>query len=60
MFFFSSLQRVAAVGAVVLGLSAATAEAATYTVMNTDDSGAGSLRQALIDANGTADVADII
>ena len=28
-----------------------TARAATYTVTNTNDSGAGSLRQAIIDAN---------
>ncbi|MCK6473773.1 MAG: right-handed parallel beta-helix repeat-containing protein [Planctomycetes bacterium] len=30
------------------------AEAATFTVTNTDDNGAGSLRQAIIDANGAA------
>jgi hypothetical protein len=30
------------------------APAATFTVSNTDDSGAGSLRQAIIDANGAA------
>ena len=35
--------------------SAVSASAATYTVTNTDDSGAGSLRQAILDANGTAD-----
>ena len=35
----------------LLAISAATAHAATYTVTNTDDSGAGSLRQAIIDAN---------
>jgi len=30
------------------------ADAATFTVTNTNDSGAGSLRQAILDANGTA------
>src|SRR5438105_1177721 len=30
------------------------AHAATFTVINTADSGAGSLRQAITDANGTA------
>ncbi|MCI0711988.1 MAG: hypothetical protein L0154_17675, partial [Chloroflexi bacterium] len=35
------------------------AEAATFTVTNTNDSGAGSLRQAIIDANGSAG-ADVI
>lgn len=34
-------------------------EAATYTVINTNDSGAGSLRQAITDANATA-AADVI
>src|SRR5213079_3137541 len=34
-----------------LCLAALSAEAATITVMNTNDSGAGSLRQALADAN---------
>ncbi len=40
--------------AAVLALLAGTLPAATYTVTNTDDSGAGSLRQALTDANGNA------
>jgi hypothetical protein len=41
-------------------LVAATATAATFTVTNTNDSGAGSLRQAIIDANaaGGADTID--
>jgi CSLREA domain-containing protein len=39
----------------LISISAATATAATYTVMNTNDSGAGSLRQAIIAANSTAD-----
>lgn len=34
----------------------ATAQAATFTVTNTNDSGAGSLRQAILDANNTAGV----
>lgn len=36
------------------------AEAATFTVSNTDDSGAGSLRQAIIDANGAAGPDDVV
>ena len=35
-------------------ISASTLGAATFTVINTDDSGAGSLRQAILDANGNA------
>jgi len=34
-------------------LTGASAEAATFTVSNLSDSGAGSLRQAILDANGT-------
>ena len=34
--------------------------AATYTLTNTNDSGAGSLRQAIIDTNVNAGAADII
>jgi hypothetical protein len=37
-----------------VGLGAAPAEAATFTVTNLNDSGAGSLRQAILDANGAA------
>ena len=36
---------------VLFALSFATANAATFTVTNTNDSGAGSLRQAVLDAN---------
>ncbi len=36
------------------------AHAATYTVINTNDAGAGSLRQAILDAEATPGVADII
>src|SRR5215208_95862 len=39
---------------------ASPAWAATYTVTNNADSGAGSLRQAMIDANATTGVADTI
>jgi hypothetical protein len=46
-----------AVGAVLAG--AAPAAAATFTVTNTNDSGPGSLRQALIDANAAAGADDI-
>ncbi len=48
----------AAALALVLGLSAA-GQAATFTVTNTADSGAGSLRQAILDANAAAG-ADVI
>jgi hypothetical protein len=43
----------AALGLVALGV-AATVSANTYTVTTTADSGAGSLRQAITDANGNA------
>jgi predicted outer membrane repeat protein len=46
-----------AVGAVLAG--AGPAAAATFTVSNTNDSGPGSLRQALIDANAAAGADDI-
>ena len=36
-----------------LALVAASVGAATFTVTNTNDSGAGSLRQAILSANGT-------
>src|SRR5436305_9150933 len=51
-----------ATGAVTLGLAALAApgaDAATFTVTNLNDAGAGSLRQALISAN-TAAGADVI
>src|SRR5262245_52746447 len=38
----------------VLPCFAFTASAATFTVVNTNDAGAGSLRQAILDSNGTA------
>ncbi len=37
-----------------LALAAASARATTFTVINTNDTGAGSLRQAIADANGSA------
>ena len=40
--------------AIALALSASPCFAATFTVTNTNDSGAGSLRQAITDANGAA------
>src|SRR5687767_13404237 len=46
-----------AVGAVLAGTGPAAA--ATFTVTNTNDSGPGSLRQALIDANAAAGADDI-
>ncbi len=39
---------------IALVLAAASARATTFTVTNTNDSGAGSLRQAILDANGSA------
>ena len=46
------LRRAAGLG--LLFLAAAAAPAATFTVINTNDTGAGSLRQAIADANGSA------
>jgi hypothetical protein len=40
--------------AIALSLAAASAAASTFTVTNANDSGAGSLRQAILDANGSA------
>jgi hypothetical protein len=47
----------AATVALVLG---ATADATTFTVLNTNDNGAGSLRQAVIDANTSAGADNIV
>lgn len=44
----------------VLALLAASAAAATFTVTNTNDTGAGSFRQALLDANGNAGADTIV
>ena len=52
-----AMARGLAVGAALVG--AAPAAAATFTVTNTNDSGPGSLRQALIDANAAAGADDI-
>jgi hypothetical protein len=46
--------------ALIALLSGTPAQAATYTVTNTSDSGAGSLRQAVINANATPTVTDVI
>ncbi|CAB4609633.1 unannotated protein [freshwater metagenome] len=46
-------------GAALLVAPSAGATAATFTVLNTDDAGAGSLRQALLDAN-TNSGADVV
>jgi hypothetical protein len=43
-----------ALGSTLLLLCAAIGSAATFTVTNTNDTGAGSLRQAITDANGAA------
>jgi hypothetical protein len=45
------VHRRAALAVVVLGVASRFAAAATFTVTNTADSGAGSLRQAIMDAN---------
>jgi hypothetical protein len=44
----------------ILFLSAASLHAANYTVTNTDDSGPGSLRQAILDMNGHSGTGDTI
>lgn len=44
----------------ILALSFSTAQAATYTVTNKNDSGVGSLRQAVIDANALPTSDDIV
>lgn len=41
--------------AAAFGLALASAQAATFTVTSTADSGPGSLRQAILDANATPD-----
>ena len=46
------MKRILLVG-VALCVAAASLKAATFTVTNTNDSGPGSLRQAMLDANGT-------
>lgn len=45
----------AALASIILVLAAQSISAATYTVTTTADSGAGSLRQAVLDANATVD-----
>src|SRR3954447_21699368 len=45
---------------IITVLSAAGAQAATFSVTNTLDSGAGSLRQAILDANGAAGTDTIV
>lgn len=50
------LRRLALVGVTSGSLAAATLQAATFTVTNNNDAGAGSLRQAVIDANAAGGV----
>jgi predicted outer membrane repeat protein len=45
---------IAFVAICMFGISAANVQAATFTVVNTNDDGAGSLRQAIADANAAA------
>src|SRR5258706_3764966 len=47
--------RIFIVAICLFGISAASVQAATYTVANTNDDGAGSLRQAIAGANATGD-----
>ncbi len=47
-------------GVAALSLLAASASAATFTVSNTNDAGAGSLRQAIIDANAAGGTDSIV
>jgi len=47
----STTRRLAALALLVIVVHAAPAAATTFTVSNTNDSGAGSLRQAILDAN---------
>jgi parallel beta-helix repeat protein len=59
----SKPQRVSLVGAVFVFLASAAAQkadAVVYTVSNTNDSGAGSLRQAILDANASVGGTDDI
>ncbi|MCZ6834674.1 MAG: right-handed parallel beta-helix repeat-containing protein [Planctomycetota bacterium] len=44
-------KRITTIAMALFGLTTISTEAATYTVINTNDSGAGSLRQAINDAN---------
>ena len=48
-----NFKHILAIVAVILAISTINAAAATFTVTNTNDSGAGSLRQAIIDANAS-------
>lgn len=50
--FFRSRNFLALFGAFVFAFSASQAQAAVFTVSNLNDSGTGSLRQAILDANG--------
>src|SRR6187399_1668728 len=49
-----TIRRVAALAVLAVVVHVTPAAANTYTVSNTNDSGAGSLRQAILDANGHA------
>ncbi|GEM_PF-1857649 len=57
-FFLSALLFLCALGAVLLNTQ--TAQAATFTVTSTANSGPGTLRQAILDANANGAVADTI
>ncbi|RYG60763.1 hypothetical protein EON80_24450, partial [bacterium] len=50
----SSIFTILGLGAATCGLAVHKADAATYTVLNANDAGAGSLRQAILDSNASA------
>src|SRR5215213_5922903 len=54
------LMLAALAASVMMVVLASQAQALTYTVINTNDSGEGSLRQAILDANASSGVADTI
>ena len=54
------LERILTIAFLIMTIAAINATAATFTVTNTNDSGAGSLRQAVLDANAAASADTIV